>query len=114
MDGEFSGFDALNQGMPEGATGWDYALKPQGEAKLWGRGFPKLPPKQVIPMPKMSQKQVQKAAKITLNPFAFQAITHTAKEAKNKIEEEANALMQKLTYPEPLINEAVNGYLSRF
>lgn len=72
------------------------------------------PPPHPFEGSKMSPTEIQKAAKTTLIPFGIQLLNHVAKETKNKIEDEANSVMRKITYPEPLINEAMNRYLSKF
>jgi len=100
-----SGFAAF---MPR-----DKTATPPGEAMFLGRSLPKIISKQVTP-PKMSPKEVGKAVNTTLTPFAYQYLAHTAKETKNKLKDDFVGHMQEITYPESLINEAVNRYLQKF
>jgi len=75
---------------------------------------PKYPPRPPFEMPKLNELLLlttwaNQYIKQELEP----SVINKAKEAKQKIEDKANSVMSQITYPEPLINEAVNRYISR-
>jgi len=91
----------------------------QASAGSLRRLIPKAPPPKYPPKPpfegaKMPLKKVAEAVGTISQPFAVQYLIDKADKAKNEIELKANENMRKITYPEPLINEAVNRYLSKF
>jgi len=109
---ELSVWDMLGKPLPAGASGWDL-LKDPANTAFMTRALPKLS-KPVAPEHKMPPKMVWKALNTTLLPFAKQLLEKGAVGFTKKAEEDVNGLMQKITYPEPLINEAVNRYLQKF
>ena len=72
------------------------------------------PPEQNIPMPKMSKEKLLELAQEIWLPFAFQGLNHGVNEAKERIKEDVNGLMSKLTYPEGLINETLKRKLYKY
>jgi len=72
------------------------------------------PPKQRIPMPKMSPKKVLEAVRTTLAPFTLQGIIHGVNEVSEKAKEGVNEVISKITYPEEMINETVKRKLYKY
>jgi hypothetical protein len=104
--------------------GWDryiadYATQQGNMPDATKAGFVSDMVKRAIVRKAMSAHKIQpshvfEAMKITLLPFGIQAMVHGAKETKKMVEDEVNGLARQITYPEGLINEAVNRHLSKF
>lgn len=72
------------------------------------------PPEQTIPMPKMGKEKLLELGREIWLPFAYQGLNHGINEAKERIKEEANELVSKITYPEGLINETLKRKLYKY
>jgi len=79
------------------------------------RGFrtPK-PPKQTIPMPKIPPQKVLEAVRTTLAPFTLQGAIHGINKTSERAKEGVNAFINRITYPEELINETLRRVLYKY